>query len=248
MVFLRVRIALVPVKNGNQELVLPIDFRRYFISLIKTMSEGSQLFKRFDQDRPGFSPYVFGVSFSKIIQIDTSADQMVVKPPVNLIVSTGLFDVMTTFCNGAIRMTDKETVLGLKVDQVQLLPLKKITSEQVIFKTFSHVVLRGPNGYLDGSNIAQMEEAINWQIQSRAKFLREEYSAEINLAEFGTVTVLPNSSYRKGVCFHYGGQLTTLQGQLVLAGPSDAMQFLYDYGIGVRGGQGFGLLEVVEQR
>lgn len=247
MIFLRVNIKLVPVDGNQQQLTIPLDFRRHFISFLKTISANSVLLSRFQNPSPGYSPYVLSISFCKIINIDTSSTVMTIKPPVYVTFSTGIFDVMTAVCNGAISLQGKETVLGLKIAGVNLMPLRKINSKSVEFKVLGHAALRGKYDYVDSQNVQEVEEAINTQMLTRFSFLNQQYALEYVSDVLSPVCVVSTDFLRKGVCFHYGGQITTLQGKIHLSGDPATLQFLYDFGMGTRTGQGFGLLEVVRE-
>lgn len=246
---MRIRLTFVP-ENRENMITVPLDFRRYFISVVKSLSQGSRLFERFEKDKPGYSPYVFSVRFRKILSIEPNYQKMVVVPPITMIISSGVYEVMTTLCNGAIRKKGQSLIrsLGLKLDNVTLLPLRKIKANQQTFKTHSHVVLRGSEGYVDGTDKDKLEEAINTHLMNQYCFLLHEYGQ----AYSGNVEPIridaSSTCLRKGVCTHYGGRLTTLQGKIGLIGTRQTLQFLYDFGIGVRKGQGYGLLEVICQR
>lgn len=248
VVVLRVQITLVPNNEVQDSITIPFDFRRYFISLLKTCVNETQLAQRFQENKPGYSPYVFSVFFNKIVGIESRLDKLVVKPPVRMIFSTGLFNIMTAVCNGAVAQRNKETILGLTVRDVKLLPLKKIRQNVQDFRICGHAVLKGSAEYLDGHDIAAMEEAINTHIKTRIDFLHSEYGEEMGLNDFYPIKVLPPFGHSKGVCSHYGGKMTTIQGFLNLESKPEMLQFLYDYGLGVRTGQGFGLLEVINRR
>jgi CRISPR-associated endoribonuclease Cas6 len=215
--------------------------------MIKTITDHSPLFKRFMEEKPGYSPYVFAAHFARIDSIETSKMKMVIKPPVVVTISTGMFDVMTAICNGVIKMKDRETVLGLAVRDVQLLPDRRIKSRNVTYKLAGHAVLRGRDTYLDGNVSSELEEAINTHLFTKVRFLNEHYGREILPGEQYPIQVLSTSGINKGVCFHYGGVLTTLRGNITIAGEPMVLQFLYDYGMGVRTGQGFGLMEVMSE-
>lgn len=233
--------------DDNREMTIPLDFRRYFISIMKTIADGSPLFKRFTDEKPGYSPYAFAVDFARVENIDTRNKQMVIKLPVTMTVSTGMFEVMTAICNGAIKMKGKETTLGLTLMDVRLLPDRRIKSRTVTFKVAGHSVLRGRKDYLDGNTKSELEESINTHLLTKLNFLHAHYGREILPGEQCPVQVLSALGIKKGVCLHYGGNLTTLRGSISLAGEPPALQFLYDYGLGVRTGQGFGLLEVISE-
>lgn len=171
---------------------------------------------------------------------------MIIRPPVFMTFSTGLFDLMTHVCNRAIVMKDKDTVLGLNLDQIQLLPNKKIRSNAVKFQVVGHAVLRGRDDYLDNTNASQIEEAINTHLQTKLSFLNQKITP-LNNSVYSPIKVIEHRELAKGVCQHYGGKITSIRGNITLAGYPASLQFLYDYGLGVRTGQGFGLLEVVKQ-
>lgn len=247
MFFLRVNIKLIPIDNNHHQITIPLDFRRHFISFLKTISAKSKLFSRFQDANPGYSPYAFSINFTKIINIDTTDTVMTIQPPVYVTLSTGIFDVMTAVCNGAIGLQGKETVLGLKVDGVNLLPLRKINTSSVEFKILGHAALRGKEGYVDGKNLQVIEESINTQMLTRFHFLMQQYDLDYASTALCPVSVDSSEYLRKGVCFHYGGLITTLQGKILLTSDPATLQFLYDFGMGTRTGQGFGLLEVVRK-
>ncbi|MEN3045122.1 MAG: CRISPR-associated endoribonuclease Cas6 [Candidatus Hydrothermales bacterium] len=46
---------------------------------------------------------------------------------------------------------------------------------------------------------------------------------------------------------HYGGFLKGFKGVFILESSPWMLQFIYDFGLGVRTGQGFGLLELISE-
>lgn len=233
-------------KDDVEYVTIPMDFRKYFISFLKTLTFDSPYFSRFEETAPGYSPYVFGVQFGKIFKIDPESNVIIVKPPVTMTFSTGFFDLMTVVCNSAIKRKGNDAVLGLRLNNIELLPNVNVCSEIVDFKIVGHIVLRGKEGYLDTSEPADIEESINTHFQTKLNFLSQRY-LEVTDKKFKPVKVVDSKRLEKGVCRHYGGNITSLKGRIVLSGPPDSLQFLYDYGVGTRTGQGFGLLEVRKQ-
>lgn len=239
---MRLRINLLPV-NGEEKVSIPEDFRRHFISLLKQVLDGTEVGERFSIEQPGFSQYVFSVSFKRLINWDKGERRITVLSPVLMEISTGIPSVMTAVTNGVLRLYERPVVLGLKVGAFSVPPLTRLTDEIAVFKIKGHAVLRGKGGYLDPlvSTTAEIDDAINIHLFKRLEFLR---SAYVPSGAVSPVSVIPElSSYRKGVCTHYGGKITTLQGSIALRGSPASLQFLYDFGIGVRTGQGFGMLE-----
>jgi CRISPR-associated endoribonuclease Cas6 len=45
-----------------------------------------------------------------------------------------------------------------------------------------------------------------------------------------------------------GGKVKGFKGKFYIVGKPEILQFLYDFGLGVRTGQGFGLIDVVKRK
>lgn len=243
---MRVKLLLYPKDDKRKVLTIALDFRHHFISLIKTLLQPSPaLFSRFQKEKPGYSPYVFNVSFARILA--AQKDMLDAVSPLTVTISTGDMMWFTSFCNGAIALKGQETILGLVVERIDLCQPVVIDKSAGVFSIRGHACLRkaasGNDAYVDPVNQNEVEESINCQAVVKARFLKKYWNIAV---QYSPVVVLPESRLSKGVCSHYGGKLTTVRGSLVLAGEADSLQFLYDYGIGVRTGQGFGLVEVIK--
>ncbi|HZK44544.1 MAG TPA: CRISPR-associated endoribonuclease Cas6 [Syntrophomonadaceae bacterium] len=243
---MRIQLKLIAAENEEVTCSLPFDFRRHFISLLKTLLSDSKLYSRFTSEQSGYSPYVFAVSFNKILTIDTDKKEILIKLPVYMTISSGFYEVITQIVNSSIKMRNAPIILGLKIQDVDILPNYKINTNEAEFRINRHAVFRGIEDYLDGSNVQLLEESINQHTINKFSFfnqlpftLQEEY-------QLSTIHVMDESNYKKGVCHHYGGLITTLQGRIYLKANRKTLQFLHDFGIGVRSGQGFGLLEVIK--
>lgn len=244
-IIIRIRLSLNP-QVQQRETTIPLEFRKYFISLTKKLLEGSPFSQRFEKLAPGYSPYVFNIHFCKIQRILPEQNTLIVRPPVFATFSTGLYNLMTHICNRAILEQDNNTVLGLNLNQIELLPNKTIHAGVVKFQVMGHAVLRGRDGYIDNTDALKIEEAINTHLQTKLKFFNQNITP-LNGAVYSPVKLIEYHELTKGVCRHYGGKVTSLRGKFMLAGSPSSLQFLYDYGLGTRTGQGFGLLEVVKQ-
>ncbi|MGI6549085.1 MAG: CRISPR-associated endoribonuclease Cas6 [Syntrophomonadales bacterium] len=242
---MRVRISLYP-EVPQEKILIPMDFRRHFISLLKMLLNGSPFNERFEESKPGYSPYVFGIQFGKIHAIDSRKEVIIVQPPVLMTFSTGLYDLMTDVCNMAIAMKGTNTVLGLILGEIQLMPNTNIRSDEVEFELIGHATLRGRDEYVNNANPAELEEAINKHLQTKLGFLNQYQTQSANTI-YTPIRLTEHRYLTKGVCRHYNGLITSIKGRLTLSGYPSSLQFLYDYGLGVRTGQGFGLLEVVNQ-
>lgn len=245
---MRLQLRLVPYKNDADLLMLPFDFRRHFISLLKTFLHESELYSRFTSEQSGYSPYVFSIRFNKILAIDTEKQEVQIRPPVYMIISSGFYEVITEIVNASISMrkADKPLILGLKLEHVDILPNYKIDTPETEFRFSGHAAFRGKEDYLDGSDMHLLEESINKHLINKYVFFNQLPLTLQDNYQLNAISIMESSSYKKGVCHHYGGLITTLQGSIHLKGDKRTLQFLYDFGIGVRTGQGFGLLEVVK--
>jgi CRISPR-associated endoribonuclease Cas6 len=230
--------------DESQIVEIPIDFRRHFISFVKSILSDTPFFHRFEMDKPGYSPYVFGVSFNRVIEKSGESKSLIVKPPIIMTFSTGLFNLLAEACNGAIELKQKPTILGLYLTDVNLRSFRKIRDEKACFRLVGHAVFRGESKYIDASDLEGIEESINTHLQNRIAFFGQQYGDQFP-SIIKKIKLVNHYHLRKSVCRHYGGQLTTVQGNLTLAGEPELLQFIYDFGIGVRTGQGFGLTEVV---
>lgn len=231
-------------EDKTKPLKIPIDFRRHFISFAKTILSNTPFSYRFEMDKPGYSPYVFGVGFGRVMEKDRESDFIIVNPPVTMSFSTGFFDLLADACNGAIAIKQKPTILGLRLTNVNLMPFRKIQDRKTSFRIKGHAVFRGERDYVDASNPEGIEETINTHLQNRLIFFSQQYGMQPPISS-EKVRLTGHDRLRKGVCHHYGGKLTTVQGILTLSGDPGLLQFIYDFGIGVRSGQGFGLTEVM---
>lgn len=242
---MRLNLKLIPNNQVNIHMEIPLDFRRHFISFIKMILDGTEIFQRFELEQPGFSPYVFGVNFNRIVDIDRERGIMKIKPPVYMEISSGIPEVTVALANGALKLRGNYTVLGLRLSSVNVPPLKTIKRDSVLFKIKKHAVLRGKNDYLDPgySKAEEIEESLNTHLSRQIDFIYKNYHTKYS---FSPITYLADeSSLRKGVCEHYGGKLTTVCGTIALKGRPEMLNFIYNFGLGVRTGQGFGLVNTV---
>lgn len=243
---MRIQLTLVPANDGEVSIKLPLDFRRHFISLLKTFLQDSDLYTRFTSEQPGFSPYVFSIRFNKILAIDPDRKEMLIKAPIYMVVSSGFYEVITQIVNTGIGLRSEPIILGLKIQHIDVLPNHRINTSEAGFRISGHAVFRGSEDYLDGSDMQLLEESINQHMIKKYVFFNQLPLTLQEKYQISPVQIMKESSYKKGVCHHYGGLITTLQGRIFLRGDMTTLQFLHDFGIGVRSGQGFGLLEVVK--
>ncbi len=230
-----------------------INIRSVFISFIKKTFENenkllyNSLFS-IKKARPYvFSPY-FGEGFK----------EKEIGKEISFIFSSGDFSIFSAFWNGLLALKEKGLdYIKIKenkfsVQDITLLPAKKIKSNQVVFKTVGISVLTAPSAkandfkkwYIipEKENIERFNEILRKRTAERLKFIKgveKEVKLEFLFFEKKPIieTIVP----------HYNGYVRGFRGNFILKGDIEVLQFLYDYGLGVRTGQGFGLLDIVKE-
>ncbi|MFN4226541.1 MAG: CRISPR-associated endoribonuclease Cas6 [Candidatus Ratteibacteria bacterium] len=238
--------------TSQTETDLKENTRSSIISFIKKTFETSNrpfynsLFE-FKKTKPYvFSPY-FGEEFEK----------KKIGKTISIIFSSGDFSVISYFWNGLLTLKENRndfiTINGhrFQLDNVSLLPNKKIKDNQVIFRTIGISILTDPeeraddfkNWYIipEEENIERFNEVLRKRTEERLKYLKN-INKRINLK----FSFLDKNSIIETVIPHYNGYVRGFRGKFILEGEPEILQFLYDYGFGVRTGQGFGLLEIVK--
>ena len=196
---MRIQLTLVP-NNGEQESIsIPLDFRRYFISILKTLLYDTALYSRFEESQPGYSPYVFKIHFKKILAIHTDTNEMIIQPPVYITISSGFYEVTTEIINSAIANRGKPLALDLDIQRVELLPVRRIIAPKVLFGIGGHAAFRGVEDYLDGSNVQLLEESINQHMIAKYLFFQELPFTMQEEYKLSPICILEDSQYKKGV-------------------------------------------------
>ncbi|MEM2742264.1 MAG: CRISPR-associated endoribonuclease Cas6 [candidate division WOR-3 bacterium] len=231
------------------------ELRKPFISFLKKVFEKSdenyfnELFNSKKAKPYCFSPY-FGKDFA----------EKYIGKNISLIFSTGNPDILIHFWNGILALkednSDYLSINGIKfyLRNLTLLPPKKINSTKAIFRTIGISVLTNPqqsakdfeNWYItpEQDNLDEFNEVLRKRTQERFLHIKG-VNKEINL----TFSLLqkPEKLVEKTIVPHYGGYIKGFRGTFLLEGDPEILQFLYDFGLGVRTGQGFGLLKLVKE-
>lgn len=229
----------VTLDDKNKDIAfLPVDFRSSLISFVKLMLNGTMYFNKFRERHPGFSPYVLGLELHNTIFY---RDAVRVRLPLRVYFSSGISELAIAACNKAINMQGNITIFGLTITAVELLREATLSGKQVAnFRIIGHAVFRGPGGYIKASDLVGLEEALNYSLRVKTDFLSK-YQV---IAQYTPVRIISSNLY-KGVCRHYGGMIDSVKGELELSGSPEMLQILYDYGLGVRTGQGYGYVEIL---
>lgn len=225
-----------------KEEVIPKNYGRGFISLIKKMIEVTDPLLFYDYyEQHKLKPFTFGVYFPNLKGND--GDKINVGNKVVMNFSTSSFQLATNIYNGFLKVG--EHFWQNNGSSVTFIPLKaflhqqkRITKNEHWFKTLSPFLinnigdsnvflLTGEKGFMEGLTFSLNECA--------KEFLRMKENVEF---EFESIDM------KRKVIYHYQKMPTNI-GVFRLKAAPEILQMVYDIGIGVHRSQGFGLLEVV---
>lgn len=231
---------------------VPIDYRRYFLSLIKETLKDEDIYSCAKRDT---KPFCFSVYFERakikdeIIEIEGNT---------NLFISTPDIALFITIYNGLIGDKLKEFKFSnnqvLKRLNTVLIREKNINKNEVCFRTMSPIIITDKNkkpilhpktkGDIKNTGDIIIDEEI---------FLQElKYSVAscINDDDLEFIPV----DIKKEVIKHSIGEhlkktgkkilLVGTSGKFILKSHKDNLQKIYQLGIGFRRNQGFGMVEI----
>jgi CRISPR-associated endoribonuclease Cas6 len=227
----------------KKEAIISIDYRRRFISLLK------RIFGK-DFDEASVKPYTFAVYFGKNAKF--SNDFITVIDPITFRFSTGNEEVAMVFYNGIIRLKKEGYLHDLSPNsehgaffRIEKIALEKEPPLKNKFKALSPVVIerktdsRSPRERYATPGDPDFNKWLVENLQRRISIL---LTKPMPFTEF----YLEPASIEEVLVKHYGGYVRGFLGVFNLhADNPGILKFVYQYGLGVRTGQGFGYLEVV---
>lgn len=237
--------------KGNQPFNLTRDYRRYFISLLKRIFQASGLDESI-YSKKEYKPYTFSVWLGKEFEIEKEIKNCNI---LSLLFSSGDPEVVTHFYNGALALKKRGDIIfnknNLTIADILLLPYRRINTTSVLFKTIGISVLNDPSAdkkdfkkwyIIPNDDLERFNECLLQRTNSRYQFITQKAGVQqIRLV------LLPEFSIKETIVEHYGGYVRGFRGIFKLEGSPEILQFVYDYGLGIRTGQGFGLLEMIKQ-
>ncbi len=273
---------------------IPPDYRRYILSLFKEglLQEGEESKEFFHKnfDKNSIKPF----TFSTYIPFKRGSEGMVLERNfIKIFFSTSDYDYLIRSYNGLNKLNEKlknkknqsnlESLSGKEsfklfdksfvMKNFKLLPVRKIESEQVTFKTLSPFILRSledgdyyivPEGltskdfkYKKEVDMQYFKKAMKLSIVSLSKkylTMNEDLSEQKLdqnldkdiLLDFENLRVAPVKHGSKNPDHPYDITLPSLNGLIKVKAKKEILQLLYDIGIGARRSEGFGMLEVVD--
>jgi len=224
------------------------DYRSIFMAMIKSVFMNydpvlyTHLYGTDEQPRKVNKPFTFSVRFPQYKGIE--GNKMLCGNKISLLFSSDEEILVTAFYNGL--RAKKKIIIGenypitFELEHIQLLPLKRIQTNKVLFRTISPVLVndKGSNlNYLSPAN-PEFARAFKFIIAELANNFKIPCTEEMINFEINVMKKLPLS--------HYNQTMTSWLGEFVLEAPANVLQLVYDTGIGVRRSQGFGMLEIVK--
>jgi CRISPR-associated endoribonuclease Cas6 len=222
------------------------DYRRIFMSLIKTGFHNydpvlyANLYGTEYQKKKMTKPFTFSIHFPDYKEI--SGNKIICGSRVSVFFSSNSESLATAFHNGLKQSkrieVGKTQPIIFSLSGIRLLPLKKISSDKVLFKTLSPVLVneKGNNLMYIPPTHPAFDKEFRYIISNQAKNFNvpcEESELSIEI-----------SSMKKLPLTHYNQTMTSWLGEFTMEAPRNVLQLVYDTGIGVRRSQGFGMLEI----
>ncbi len=224
------------------------DYRSIFMALIKSVFMKydpvlyANLYGTEEQKRKANKPFTFSVRFPQYKGIE--GNKMLCGNKFSLLFSSDEETLVTAFYNG-LRAKQKITIgenypIVFELEHIHLLPLKRINTNKVVFKTISPILVNDKGSNLNYLSPAKPEftKAFKEIIALQANYFQIPCTEEMIDFEINAMKKLPLS--------HYNQTMTSWLGEFVLEAPTNVLQLVYDTGIGVRRSQGFGMLEIVK--
>lgn len=222
------------------------DYRRIFMALIKNVFTTydsllyTNLYGTEEQKRKVNKPFTFSVHFPDYKKIE--GNRISCGSRVGLFFSSNDELLVTAFYNGLGK--NKEIIIGenypitFNMENIRLLPFKKINSDKVDFKTISPILVNE-----EGNNLVYLSPT-HPNFNQAFKFIIAAQTKQFNISCEENMINIEISAMKKLPLTHYNQTMTSWLGSFRLEAPREVLQLVYDIGIGVRRSQGFGMLEI----
>lgn len=252
----------------NKTLEVNRDYRKHFISFLKLIFSKSYLKEHFYNNKK-FKPFVFSVWLGDKFEINT--EKIKAGNEIYFLFSTGDPSIFINFYNGIVdfKKSDEEIHLGngnLKIKDITLKPLKKIKENKILCRTIGISVLTNPNAsakdfknwyVVPTDDLTLFNNVLKKRINEKFEFINcinKDFEIELIPLTENEFHILKyfykldfETSIIETIVKHYNGYIRGFRGFFWLEGDKEILQFIYDYGLGVRTGQGFGMIDILGQ-
>jgi CRISPR-associated endoribonuclease Cas6 len=222
---------------------LPLEYRRGFLSLLKQTIELSTkpMLKHVFYSEHTLKPFTFSVYFPEIGKQEEKSEINVGKRAI-LNFSTFDLELAAHLYNGFLKTkTFKLFDNELTFEKIQMRQSNQIRSDKVVFKTLSPVLINnlGSSEWFLVPGEKGFSEGLEFSIHEMTR----EFLKTDNIA----FHFKPLQFNRKPV-WHYNMHRSSFTGVFEIQSTPELLQLIYDIGLGVRRGQGFGMLDVFSSR
>ncbi|MDD5343484.1 MAG: CRISPR-associated endoribonuclease Cas6 [Smithella sp.] len=254
---------MVEILLSGDQLVIPSDYRRNILSLIKEAinpnQSGTDVYNQYySQDRI-LKPFTFSVSFRTDETKNKKGIMHLTDPQLSLYFSASDPVFLIYVYNGLVQLKkDYPLFPGLKAKtgHFNLEQQKIIRDPEVIFRTFSPILVRDTGegrktqNYLTVESPVFMDRLYHSVRYMCGKLLDGDYKLAQNdfAAEFiNSKTVRINHYYKDKDTLRDSKKelIEATAGIIKIKAPANVLQLIYDAGIGAKRSQGFGMLEIL---
>lgn len=248
--------------NGNT-LVIPSDYRRNILSLIKEAINpnqiGTEIYEKYyDKEKRNIKPFTFSVSFKTDDAKNEKGVIHLVEPRIKLHFSASDPVFLIYVYNGLVQLKKDYPIfpgLKAKVGHFNLEQQKNFRDYEAIFKTFSPIIVRDTDasgksrGYITADS-PEFEDRLYHSVKSMCKVLLDgapELQRSDFFADFTNFKTVRISHYTKEKDAPKGSKKELIEattGIIKIKAPANVLQLIYDAGIGAKRSQGFGMLEI----
>lgn len=240
-------------KGSSIEIEKNKDIRKYLISFLKKIfSSASQ--SKYEElfSTKKTKPYVYSPF------LGSKWDKGILGPDISIIFSSGDISIISYFWNGILSLQkDRKTFIEIEgekfiLDNIKLLPQRKINSSKIICKSIGAIVMTDPSASSsdfsewfivpNNNNLERFNDVLNKRLALSYSSIKKD-----TLKNKIVFEILPGYKITEVVVPIFNGYVKGFKGIFSLQGTPETLQFLYDFGMGVRTGQGFGLFEVTKQ-
>ncbi len=232
--------------DSEKQLLLNKNIKPVGISFLKTIYSKSPVFNNLYNSDKKRMPFCSALYLGKNMKI--AEDYIITDSPITFFFSTGRFDIYSYFINGCMDfMNEGKMILlknnqRLKITKIEPLPSKTI-GKKITIKTMSPFVLQNPKvDRKDFKNFYVTAEHDSFE--SVLNEVTEKRMAYLGIKGFSPIKIKTNKSKIDQIP-HYKGYVRATRGEFELVSSIKTLQFLYDYGIGTRTGQLFGMFRIL---
>ncbi len=237
---MRLKIRFLPLDKVKS---FPLDYRSTFISFLK-----SALSDKFPYifDRRMIKPYTFSIIFNRDVKFTSKSIENIKK--IDLLFSSGDTLILSEVFNFALELRGKTlkdlhpNLRDFKLSNIE--PVWKNYKSGNIFRTLSPVIIndpeRNPKNPKEHFLIPGDERFNDRLLEITRERMRNLINKDVPYIEIEPMEI------REVMVRHYGGYIRGFLGIVKVKSDDETLRFIYDYGLGIRTGQGFGMLESIQ--